>query len=152
MLRQGMTRKFEVTPTVKVSGAYTANDVMGGLQTVTLKEGRFTSGTIRRVNLVDDDSEGAALTIYVFDALPSTIADDAAFAPTVADLKKLCGVISVAAGDYVTVNGNDYMLKTEQNIDFNSTTGAVYLYIVCTATPTYTAATDLTLELWVWED
>lgn len=147
----GNTRKIEAPLTI-TAGAYSASDVVGGLVAVTIQQGRFASGVIRKLSVVDDDNEKAALTIYFFSEAPTSIADNAAFAPAIADLKKMSGSVAVAAGDYVTLNGNAIALKTEINHDFQATTGILYLYLVCTGTPTYTATTDLTLELWVWED
>jgi hypothetical protein len=131
---------------VQIAGAYTANDVVGGLLTFTLG-GAIGGGILNSILLVDDDSEGAALDLYLFNAAPTTIADDAAFAPVVADLKKLITKISIVAGDYVTVNGNDFALKETMNHIFSAVNGLIYGYLVCTGTPTYTAATDLYLEL-----
>ncbi len=140
--------------------AYTANDVVGGLITITVPESR--GGTIRRVNLVDADNEDAAFTLHFFDQLPSIIADDAAFAPTIADLKKRVGVVTIAAGDYRTDNGMSVADKHDVNFDVDgnrgvtestaSASGKIYAYLVATATPTYTAATDLTLLVTVWTE
>lgn len=147
----GNTRKIEAALTI-TAGAYSANDVVGGLVAVTVQSNRHASGVIRKLSVVDDDNEKAALTIYWFSEAPTSIADNAAFAPVIADLKKMSGSVAVAAGDYVTINSNAIAIKTDVNNDFSASTGILYLYVVCTATPTYTATTDLTLELWIWED
>jgi hypothetical protein len=144
----------ETTPTI-TAGAYSANDVIGGLQTINVKAG--FGGTIRRINVVDDDSEAAAMTLYVFDQQPSAFADNAAFAPTVADLKKLVDTVAIATGDYVTINSNDYVIKKDINIDYDTentggTDSTFYVYAVVTGTPTYTATTDLTFRYTVWID
>jgi hypothetical protein len=146
------TKTIEVTPVID-DDAYSAGDVVGGLIELDVASAGG-GGVIRRVMLIDDDSEGAALTLYFFDAEPTTIADDAAYAPTVADLKKQIGIVEIATGDYVTQNGNDIVIKDgdDLNIDYESIDGKLYAYIVCTATPTYTAVTDLTLRVTVWMD
>lgn len=131
--------------------AYTANDVVGGLITIDVHSSGG-SGQLRRINIIDDDDEKAALTVYLFDQQPSTIADDAAFAPTVADLKKMIGVVSVVAGDYTTLNSNAHAIKDGLGIDFAAPDGNLYAYVVCTGTPTYTAAGDLTLRFTAWVD
>eukprot|EP00919_Chromeraceae_sp_WS-2016_P077523 GHVR01183488.1.p1 GENE.GHVR01183488.1~~GHVR01183488.1.p1 ORF type:complete len:153 (+),score=8.17 GHVR01183488.1:403-861(+) len=146
------TVTIDVTPTI-TAGAYSANDVIGGLQTVYIGVGK--GGTIRRVNIADDDSEEAAMTLYIFDQLPSTIADNAAFAPTFADLQKL--VDTVAVGTYVTVNSNDYSINKDLNIDYDTdntggTDSTFYVYAVVTGTPTFTGTTDLTFRYTVWID
>lgn len=133
--------------------AYSANDVIGGLIKLDFSS-PGGGGVIRRLMLIDDDNEGAVLTIYIFDQAPSTIADDAAFAPTVADLKKKIGTVSVVAADYETLNSNKMVTKDgdDLNIDFETLSGNLWFYIVCTATPTYAAATDLTLRVTCWLD
>ena len=150
------TITIDVTPTI-TAGAYSANDVIGGLQTISITAGR--GGVIRRINIADDDSEAAAMKLYIFDQLPTTtIADNAAFAPVIADLKKLIDVVTIVTGDYVTVNSNDYVIKKDLNIDYDAdnptdaVTSTFYVYAVVTATPTYTATSDLTFRYTVWID
>jgi hypothetical protein len=143
----------EVPVTVKIGGAYTANDVMGGTLSCDVPQVKG-GGYIHAVRLVDDDDEKAVLTLYVFDAAPSTIADDAAHAPTKADWLKCIGAIAIAAADYdasgaeacAFVKGYDQ--KTGDYIIFdNLDAGKLYFRLVCTATPTYTAVDDLTLHV-----
>ena len=137
--------------------AYTANDVVGGLITFDVANSAG-SGLIRWASVVDDDAEDAELALYLFDAVPTTIADDAAFAPTVADLKKYIGKILFEAADYEDINSNGVAMLGHGvstdflNIDFKTDTGNIYGYLVCTGTPTYTAATDLTIRVGFWLD
>jgi len=137
--------------------AYTANDVVGGLITFNVAN-PGGGGLIRWARVVDDDNEKAELTLYLFDTSPTAILDDAAFAPTVADLKNYVGKVLFEAADYETINGNAVALighgvSTDYlNIDFVTTDGNIYGYLVCTGTPTYTAATDLHVTIGVWLD
>jgi hypothetical protein len=92
------------------------------------------------------------LTLYVFNAAPTTIADDAAFAPAIADLKKLVAKVEIAADDYTSISdgtaNNAYALKQDLNEVYKADgKGNLYAYLVATATPTYAAATDLTVNL-----
>jgi hypothetical protein len=137
--------------------AYTANDVVGGLITFDVSNAAG-SGIVRWARLVDDDNEKAELTLYLFDTSPTAILDDAAFAPVVADLKNYIGKILFEAADYETINSNavamiGHGVSTDLlNIDFKTDTGKIYGYLVATATPTYTAVTDLHVSLGVWLD
>jgi hypothetical protein len=129
---------------------YSANDVIGGLLTFTKDIGHnWFSCKLTDVQVIDDDDEKAELTLYLFDQTPSTIANHAAFAPTVADLKKLRGVVTAAVANYTTVNSNAYANKTGLDIRIEplSVGRTFYGYLVCTGTPTYTTTTDLTLRL-----
>jgi hypothetical protein len=141
----------EITVALTVdTNAYSASDVVGGLITFAINSASETL-LLDRIRLVDDDDEKAACKLYLFNDTPSTIADDAAFAPTVADLKKLVAIVEIAAADYTTLNSNAVAFVTigegELNIVKASNKGNLYGYLVCDATPTYTAAADLTLTL-----
>lgn len=144
-------KSVEVALTVGTD-AYTAGDVVGGL--ITFDVGSpGNGGYVSRVKIVDDADQKEAYKLYVFDATPSTIADDAAFAPTVADLKKLINVITIAATDYTTINGNAYAIKAlgADLVDFKTVSGEnLYAYLVCDDTPDYAAAADLTIEIQAW--
>lgn len=149
MAKYNDTRSQKITPTISTS-AYADGDVIGGLINLGSVLLNSNGGILRRVVLVDDDSEGAALNMYFFDEQPSSIADNAAFAPTLADLQKLVGVVEIAGGDYITVNGNDYVIKSAVNIDWE---GDLYLYMVTNgSTPTYTTTSDLYLKFYAWSD
>lgn len=146
------TRTIDKTPVI-TAGAYSAGDVVGGLITLDVSSAGG-GGVIRRLMLIDDDNEGAVLTIYFFDAAPDTVADNGAFAPSVADLKKMIGNVAIAAADYLTLNSNKIVTKDgdDLNIDYETKSGNLYAYIVCTGTPTYAAITDYTLRVTVWQD
>lgn len=147
----GRTIVASVTPTLQIAGAYDAGDVMGGLLTFALQSAGG-GGILQSLAIIDDDDEKADVTLYLFDDVPSTILDDAAFAPTLADLKKIVYVKNVASASYSTLNSNAFYFLGGIEIGYRITKGNLYGYLVCTATPTYTAATDLTLRLTVRAD
>jgi hypothetical protein len=136
----------QVAPTV-TAGAYSAADVVGGLLTfsVTSPSG---CGVINKLVIADDEDEKAAGSLYLFNAAPTTIADNAAGALVIADLKKIVTVIAIAADDYVTINGNAYAVIDDINDVYKADgKGNLYGYFITSGTPTYGAATDLTLTL-----
>lgn len=134
------------------AGAYSANDVVGGLLTFDVHSAGG-GGVIRQVILCDDDGEAAACKLYFFNAAPSSIADNGAYAPTFADLKKRVGArVAIAAADYNTFSGNSIAVKSDLSIEYATDGGKLYAYLVCDATPTYSATTDLYLRLVIWED
>ena len=125
--------------------AYTAGDVVGGLLTFPVPAA-IGGGILNSVMLIDEDSEAEAYSLYLFDDIPSTIADDAAFAPTIADLRKLVAKIDILS--YVTVNSIDYCYVPDINQVFGQLqTGNLYGYLVAVATPDYTNADALYLRL-----
>ncbi len=144
------SKKIAVSPTI-TAGAYSAGDVIGGLLTFAVPSAGG-GGVWESLLIADDDNEKADVTLYLFDDTPTTIADNAAFAPVMADLRKLCAVKNAPNASYVTVNSNAYYLATNLNFPFQAPNGKLYGYLVATATPTYTAVTDLTIAITVRVD
>ena len=145
-------RRIAVTPTVGTA-AYTALDTVGGKMTFAIADQGF-DGLIRGVLLTDNANQKEPYTLYVFDAVPSTIADDASYAPTLADLKKLATTVAVGTADWATIAANTIAWamigghedgKMEQAV--HSDNGDLYMYAAAVATPDYVAADDLTITL-----
>lgn len=125
---------------------YAANDVVGGLLTFDLSasvRGAINGGILNSAHITDDDDVQAALTLYLFDTAPTTIADQVAFTPTKADLEKRIRVIDFLS--YTSINSVAFSDSIDINQAFFGNT--IYGYPVCTATPTWTAATDLSIKL-----
>ena len=124
---------------------YTAGDVVGGL--LEFSSGDSSGGGItNKLRLVDEDSQPEPYKLYVFREKPSVIANDAVFAPTVADLRKLIAVIPIVEGDYVTINTFDYAHVTlEQPLVFNGN-GSLWAYLVADDTPDYANVNTLYLS------
>ena len=147
-------KRIQVTPTITLD-AYTAGDVVGGLQTFAVSSVAPVHGYIRSLLITDDDSQAEQYTIYLYEEAPTTIANDAAFAPSVADLNKVIGTIVVATADWtadVGSTGIDWAMlggheDKEMWIPFFGKN--VYAYLVATDTPDYAAADDLVLTMTV---
>lgn len=140
----------QLSPTISTT-AYTANDVVGGLLEFDVVESGG-GGVVGQIEIADDHDVKAAFKLYLFNAAPTTIANDAAFAPTIADLQKLIGIVEIAAADYSTINGNAWAQVKDLNIWYSAQTGTLYGYLVSDATPDYNATTDLTITLTAWAD
>jgi len=140
-------KTITVNPTITLV-AYTANDVVGGLLTFTLPRHAAGGGILGNIRLNDADAENAAMKLFLFNAVPATtIADAAAFVITAADQALCFYEQAIAAADWAT--DTDGWVKYKPNVIF-AADGAIYGYLVCVATPTYTAATDLSISLDVW--
>lgn len=125
--------------------AYTDGDVVGGLLTFDVHTA-MGGGLLNRVRLVDEDSQDEPYLLYLFNAQPSTIADAEAFAPTVADLRKLLCVISISSA--TTVNSLDYWHSDNLNYAFSVDGETLYGYLVPNGgTPDYTKADTLAIYL-----
>jgi len=154
-MRERWIKAISVTPTVTLD-AYTAADVVGGLITFEVRGGP-ASGEIRRIRLVDDANQKEQFTLLIHNDTPSTIANDAAYAPVVADLAMIIDEVVVATADWSTWNGNAVAMiagyeNGEMHIPFHTEDGNLYVYAVATDTPDYVAATDLTIimDVEVW--
>jgi hypothetical protein len=148
MITSGIISVLEETIT-PANSAYHAGDVVGGRLEIGTLEGAGAAGgfLIVGIALVDDDNEGAALNLHLFDRAPTSIADHAAFAPTAADLAKRVRKVAITAGDYETINSLKVAYIEEVNTLIPSAT--VWAYLEAVATPTYAATKTLTLRLFV---
>lgn len=133
----------QLTTTV---GAYGAADVLNGLITIPLGNPART-GKIHQLSITDDDNIKAASTLYLFNAVPTDFADNAAFAPVLADLKKRIGKIAIASADYETLNSNAVLNANDIEFEWLTPLRRLYMYMVVTATPTYLTATALYLKM-----
>ncbi|HEB26683.1 hypothetical protein LCGC14_1923570 [marine sediment metagenome] len=133
--------------------AYTANDVVGGLAKVFYATGG--GALLRGVSIRDTAQQDEPYIIHIYRSEPSTIADSAAFAPTVDDADLETGTVTVAATDYVTDPGSTYSKAYVAIPDGNneipeSSAGTFYVYLQCTTTPDYAAVGDLKVEFNYW--
>ena len=140
------------------AGAYSANDVMGGLLTIPIRN-VSTGGLIGTVRARDYDNVRPALVLYLFDAVPTTELDDnEAFALVDADSDKLIGTITIADDNWTDFTAFGWAAKyglddtTQQNLDFRTLSGNLYAYAKCTGAPTMITTTALKLYFTIWGD
>lgn len=141
--------RIRVSPTV-TAGAYDAGDAVGGKLTFELNP-PHRRGRIIGVTVIDRAQVKAELNLALYEADVSTIADNASYAPTAADLLKLVGLVNIPAAAYVDsasesvahiqVDGPCYELTPPSE--------SVYGQLSTPGTPTYVATTDLTVILHV---
>lgn len=136
-----------VSPTLSLT-AYAAGDLMGDKNTLTNFLPGSESGTLRGVVVIDAAKQNAALDVVFFSADPAgtTFTDNGAFAPVAADVANAIGHVSIVAGDYSAFSANSVATKAGLALALG---GAQTLYaaLVSRGTPTYVAATDLTVKL-----
>ena len=127
-----------VTPT---TGAYTANDVIDGLHTISLAdEGVVTNGGIlNQIVITDSADQGEDLTVVLFREKPVVIDDKDPYAPTVADSRKRLATFTVSSWRDMTSHQEAEIL----NINITVGTGdlnVLYMYVVAVGTPTFGTA------------
>lgn len=129
--------------------AYTAKDVIGDLLSVAVPQ-RNGGIYIGRVMLVDAGDQTKSYYVHFFSAVPSTIADDAEFAPTVAD--KLIRFTTIKLDSAVNQDGTGSDVKGtkdfytgEYEVSPNLESGKVYAYLEDIDASNPTTTTDFTL-------
>lgn len=153
----GITRI--ITPTLTVdTNIYAALDIIGGKLTLTeAVRTEYGSGILQAITITDDDNEKAAFDILIFDSdLGGTTTDNGAWTMGAGDLASCLGRITVAATDYVTMVTGSAAVASIRNIGLpvrvNEASRKLYALIIATGTPTYTAATDLTVRFHILQD
>lgn len=140
-----------LNPSVSTT-AYTAGDVVGGLLEFPTRGLSNNVALLNGVRLVDAANQSEPYKLYLFSAAPTTIANDAAFAPVAADLNKCQTIVTIVAGDYTQVNSLGIAFVHDLNDVLYSANGIIYGYLVATDTPDYAAATDVTITLLLMGD
>jgi hypothetical protein len=150
----GLTGVLKIVPTVTASSAYAAGNAVGAVQTLPILSTNGT-GILESLIILDKSNQKAAYDIFIFDANPTnaTITDKSAFAFSSDDLKVIARV-SVASGDYATVNSEAVAVKSGLGIALKAAAGGTTLYaaVVTSGTPTFASASALQFVWGVLQD
>ena len=149
-----VTRTAQVTVplTVTASSAYVANNSVGGLIRFRNITGPQQSGIVQNVTVLSQSVQTTGYKLYLFNDIPgsTTVADKATPSLNAVDLSKLLDVITLGTAD--STLGKTINITNNIGRGFNTTTQALYGILVTSGTPTYTAATDVTIILTVLQD
>ena len=151
----GNTKLVSVTPTV-TAGAYHANDVLGGIQTLT-NALRVSAGTavLQSVTVRDLAAQNVVLQIFFFNANPATgtYTDNGAFDLDDTDSGLCIGKVTISASDYISLVDNSVATITNCGLPLKATTGtSLYAIIRTTGTPTYASTSDLKITFGLLRD
>jgi hypothetical protein len=140
-------------PTV-TAGAYSAGDAVGGLLTFA-NAARVSGGggVIKSVTIIDDAGQDAELELWLFDRTFTAMADNAAWAPSEADLENLVGVISTAdsaRGWMAAGTPSVITIDVATRFDLNGT--SLFGQLVTRGTPTFAATDDVTVKVGLLQD
>jgi len=141
------------TPTV-TAGAYDAGDAVGGLLTFA-NAARVSGGggVIKDVLLIDDAGQDAELELWLFDRTFTAIANNAAWAPSEADLENLVTVISTedsARGWLAAGTPSACAIEVARRYDLLGT--SLFGQLVTRGTPTFAATDDVTVKVGLLQD
>jgi hypothetical protein len=142
--------KVDATPTITASSAYTSGNALGGKLTFTnLCDGG--QSFLYMIRITDLANQKAATDILLFDQSFTATADKNAIAVSAADCANLIGVVSLVAGDWVTVQAGRavatkiiaYPMPLISAVD-----NSIYAQLVTRGTPTYGTTADISVRLY----
>lgn len=141
---------IEVIPTVSTSPAYTAEDQVGGIQTLSnVCRAQGYGATLVSLVVTDRAKQSVALSCFFFDELPTvTSVDNGSIDISDAEMADKCiGVVSLSAASYVNVSLNSVVTAgsggTGLYLKSKDADGKIYVVVKTTGTPTYASTTDL---------
>lgn len=146
---KGHTTGVSVTRPANTT-AYTIGDVIGTASSATLtipnsSFGEFDAGIIQQAIVSSSAyvSPAPDLELWLFDSVVADIVDNAAFAPTDAELATLVGIIEFPTADWKSGNatsgagGNAVCVADNVSLPFNTKKGTSKLYGVLVARNAY---------------
>lgn len=152
---------YEIDPSVSLS-AYADRDLICEKITLNTAVRESACGVIRKVVIIDQAKQSAAINLMFFHTDPSnsTFTENAEFDCDDTDLDNCLGVIAVAGTDYLalkdnsiaTVGGaNDLYFPIYANpaATDTSTPTSIYMAVLSGGTPDYVVAGDLRIKLWI---
>jgi hypothetical protein len=141
------------TPTV-TAGAYSAGDAVGGL--LTFANAARTSGdggVIKDVLIIDDAGQDAELELWLFKVTFTAMSDNAAWAPSEADLENCIGVVSTQTSDRGWMAaGTPSVCDIEVGSRYDLTGTSLFGQLVTRGTPTFAATDDVTVKVMLLQD
>ena len=136
---------LSVTPTISTS-AYAVDDQLGSVQTLSFGSADKSLVTMLSISVLDKAKQGAPITIFFFNALPTiTSSDNAALDISDAEMDKCVGHKNITGNDYVTTQSNSIAtVGLNSAISLRSSTAnALYAVVKSNGTPTYASTSDL---------
>ena len=144
--------RIQATPTISAAAIYAAGDAVGGLMTFAgAARVAGGSGVIKNVMINDDDGEDAALELWLFTETVTVPGDNAAWAPSEADLRKLVCVIATNDGTWYAA-GTPSVCDIECARSYNVTVTSLFGQLVTRGAPTYTATDDISVTISLMQD
>ena len=141
------------TPTV-TAGAYVAGDAVGGLLTFA-SAARETGGggVLKTVVIIDDAGQDEELELWLFNQTFTAMVDNAAWAPSEADLENLVGVISTedSAQGWLAA-GTPSAITIDVATRYDLTGTSLFGQLVTRGTPTFAATDDVTVKVGLLQD
>lgn len=139
------------TPTI-TAGAYAAGDAVGGL--LTFADAARTGpggGVIKDMLILDDAGQDVAMELWLFREAFTAMVDNAPWAPSEADLRKLIAIISTADGAWFAA-GTPSAARVEASQRYDLTGTSMFGQVVNRGVPTFAATDDVTVIIGLLQD
>ena len=122
------------------TAAYVAGDTLADALEVPMPTGWNQLAILHDVFVMDEDDQGQAFDILVFDKRVTTSAKNAVWNTSDADLRSCLAIVRVTSGDWVDLGGNRIasVANLGRFLAFNGS--SILIYTVSQGTGTYTAA------------
>lgn len=144
--------KFVQAQTVTAGSAYASGNAVGGLITIT-NAARIGGGTgyVASVAVDIKSTQTGAIDVFFFDANPSgsTCTDKSNISIVVADFNKVLGYLQIPTASMLSVGTPTVGVVANVKLPFSLVAPGTSLYacVVTRATPTFTATTDVSLDI-----
>jgi hypothetical protein len=149
----GQTSAPVAVPAVTASSAYASGNAVGGLLTFANATRTISSGVLHSVNLNFKSAQTAATDLILFNAQPTntTITDKTAFSLAAADFDKVVGVVHIT--DCTSLGTPSTCRADSLGLTFRLASGTtLYGVLVTRGTPTFSATSDVSVQISVLED
>ena len=139
------------TPTI-TGGAYSANDAVGGLLTFA-NAARVSGGGgfITNIQIIDDSGQKPNLELWLFKVTFTAMTDNAAWAPSEADLENWVGTFSTNDGTWRNA-GTPEACDIEKIKRYDLTGTSLFGQLVDRTGATFVATDDLTVKVGLAQD
>ena len=140
------------TPTVTAAGIYAANEAVGGLLTfANAARTNGGGGVIKDVIILDDAGQDSTMELWLFRETFTAMADNAAWAPSEADLRKLVAIITTGDGAWFAA-GTPSAARIEVSQRYDLIGTSLFGQLVTRGTPTFVAVDDVTVIVGLLQD
>ena len=108
-------------------------------------------GVVKDVKILDDAGQDAELELWLFNATFTAMADNAAWAPSEADLRKLVGIITTGDGAWFAA-GTPSAARIEASQRYDLVGTSLFGQLVTRGTPTFAATDDISVIVGLLQD
>ena len=103
-------------------------------------------GVLKDVIIIDDNGQDAIMELWLFSESFTAMADNAPWAPSEADLRKLVAIVSTGDGAWRAA-GTPSANRIEASQRYDCAATSLFGQLVTRGTPTFAATDDVTVKI-----